>query len=531
MRTALALVVAAAALTACGDTAATSGPAATAPPLASTAAAASTASSATTTAPPPPSTRPDEGSAWPPADGDPPWRTVELGLSASTHVRVRHGPLGFVSVELTGRGAVVRVSADGVAWRETGVLRGPGGERQVSVGDLAVTGDGYVVVGEAWEPEADSPGDIRRVVWRSRDGAAWDAFDLAALHPHAQGSRLAATGGGIVLVGALVDPETSAATPAIWQADGEGGWVEVTSGEPAFTGPGWVDGVAAESGEVWAWGTDDSGQAVAWRRDADGAWQRHEVPSETGHVAGIASLGDGYVAVGDSHAWRTDDGAVWRQAAGPEAFLTDAVGPGVAFFGRPFAQDGFVLAAAAVGERFGQDWCFERPGDCRRTRPTVLASPDGADWRELPLPGPPPALEHPVEHEAFLVDGKLAVLHPAPAGAVVSILEEVRNARPLGGGAAPDLPFEVAKPGDRLEPGQTYGLAVYTHCGLPTIGPFNGVMWTPTAVDVTGEVPGMGDDVYGTIRLAGDERLEFSVADHVIAVYTPDPDAVVEGCY
>ena len=113
----------------------------------------------------------------------------------------------------------------------------------------------------------------------------------------------------------------------------------------------------------------------------------------------------------------------------------------------------------------------------------MLVTPNGRDWRRLPLPGERPRPDHPVEAHGFLVNGRLAVVHTIGTDAVMSILETVENAVPINSGRRPNLPFEVLSPGDEILPGAEYGYPVWTHCGTPAIGPLNEVYWVGELVD------------------------------------------------
>ena len=91
----------------------------------------------------------------------------------------------------------------------------------------------------------------------------------------------------------------------------------------------------------------------------------------------------------------------------------------------------------------------------------------------------------------------------------MSTLVEVRNAQPLVVEPLPILPFEVAKPGDVIEPGVEYGYPIYTHCGLPTIGPLNDTYWAaedwfiePWQVITPGT-----QTIYGFIRLTDNNTI------------------------
>ena len=132
-----------------------------------------------------------------------------------------------------------------------------------------------------------------------------------------------------------------------------------------------------------------------------------------------------------------------------------------------------------------------------------------------------------------MVDGRLAVVHTVGPEAVLSVLESVENAVPINSRDMPDLPFAVVGPGDHIEPGVEYGYSVYTHCGMPAIGPLNGVYWVadPETFELGEGVAGWGGSVLGFIVLIADDEIEYRLDGRVIARYQPDPDHQPTFCY
>ena len=384
---------------------------------------------------------------WPELGGLPPWTSVPLGIPGTTHVRVTHGPLGFLSINNVSRGAVVRISVDATTWQETAILHGPGGEEQVEVRDLLVTEREYLLVGETWTNTTTGSESFKDVLWRSPDAVTWDAFVLDRLDPGAKATALAMASSGLVLAGAVYDSEIGAASPRLWLEQPEGGFVELTGSISSVEQSGWMEGVVADGDGLLAWGSTGDDRAFVWRTSDFQMWSRGVI----------------------------DQGRV--RSVGPGGFATDAVSEGFAGFGRAHRQGEYAVALATVGYRSGLAWCYEDPDDCLGSVSTVLVTPNGRDWRRLPFPGAHEQPEHPVEAHGFLVDGRLAVVHTMGEDAVLSILESVENAVPLSTGDAPHLAFMVASPGDQIESGIRYGYPVWTHCGLPAIGPLNGVYW------------------------------------------------------
>jgi hypothetical protein len=114
----------------------------------------------------------------------------------------------------------------------------------------------------------------------------------------------------------------------------------------------------------------------------------------------------------------------------------------------------------------------------------------------------------------------------------MSILEAVENAVPISNGDQPDLAFQVVGPGDEIQAGVGYGYPVWTHCGLPAIGPLNGTYWVGAMVDSIGpfDVAGWGGYVLGFLRLNPNGEIEYSIEGQLIARYLPDPGYEVQLC-
>ncbi len=524
------------ALAACGTTAATlpGSPTATvvtapAPATTTTRAAvpAATREGTTTTSAPPVTT--SLPPAAPPVGGDPAeaWETAPLGFPATHDVRIAHGPAGYLAVDYDRRGAVVRVSADGRRWRETGVLRGPNGETEVDVAGLAVTAGEFVVVGLPWSPQAETF-PTTGALWRSTDGATWDVTALPYLV-----SAVVATEGGLVLAGTEV---SAGGTPvrAVVEVDRDGRRVDVSATRGAFQGADSADGAAAAGPGALVWGRGPRGKATVWVSADLDTWKPGTPPDEDGfHVQDAASFAGSTVAVGPARVWAADDGG-WRLLAGPEAFVLDAVSRGFAEFRELTVQDGVLVAAAEVVEKAGMAWCLADPDDCFHPSATALVSADGSAWWRIPLPGEPVGFDEPFEIAAFTVYGKLAVVHELDGAAMLSTLIDANAGVPLDSGAAPDLDVPVAETGTDLEEGVAYGLRIWTHCGLPNIGPYNGTYWVALEVDDLRSAKDQNEFVNGYVERRG-ERIVFRIGDpetgRVVGTYAADPAAGETFCY
>ncbi len=473
---------------------------------------------------------------WLEAEGESPWTTELFGLPGTAHVRIGYGPLGFISINAVAEGSVVRLSGDGATWTETAMLHGPGGEEQISIQDLAQTSNEYLAVGTAWSNIGSGSEIPFGVLWRSRDGVQWTANDLSAVAESFEAAAALPTPEGLMLAGTAYDDGVGEARPSLWIETSDGGWDDMTGGSAAFDAGGWITGATLDGEGLIMWGEDREGGAVVWQTRDRKTWTNTAMPGRFGNrVIDVTAFGGGYVAVGWSQTWTSSDAVAWSLASEAKVFTVDAVSEGTVMFRRVFVQDGYLLATASIGYRRGAAWCYLDAANCRKSVDTVLVSQDAMEWRRLPLPGELHNIDHPVEIDAVLVDDRLAVLHAVGDDAVLSTLTEVSNAQVLDTGEAPDLAFVVIEPGTEadIEIGVRYGYPLYTHCGLPVLGPLNGTYWglgERLEFDRQ-EIAGWGLVVYGFVELTTENELAYVVNDTVIARYQPDAAArEPDGC-
>ena len=287
--------------------------------------------------------------SWPEADGPPRWTTTPLGIPGTTHVQVTHGPLGFLSLNNVSRGAVVRTSVDGVTWKETAILEGPSGEEQVSVDDMLVTDDEYLVTGETWTNNATGSESFHNVLWRSADGVTWTSMQLAELVPNAKAARLVWTSPGLVLAGMVYDSNSGVAAPRLW-LEQAGEWVDLSASIPGFEDSGWVYGAMATGEGMILWGNDNN-RTFVWSTPDLETWVRGDLGENVSYIRDIAAGEDGWVAVGTQGTFVSDDAINWNLGAAAEDFATDAVSEGAPSFGRLFSQDGYLVGVTQVGHR------------------------------------------------------------------------------------------------------------------------------------------------------------------------------------
>ena len=462
---------------------------------------------------------------WPESGEPAQWASTSMDLPGTTHVNATHGPLGFLSINNVSRGVVVRISQDGVTWTETAILTGPNGEEQVEPSDMMVTEEQYIVVGRTWTNTSQGSEDFRNGIWRSSDARTWTFQDLDEVEAGARVLAMAQIDTGRLLVGVVLGDSGSNPRPLVWLEDHQGEYENVAESIEGFDQSGYVEGVFADGQRAAIWGENDH-QQYFWSTLDLVTWTRAEVGLGTSHRVTAAIWFDGlWVITSRGRVLISDDGESLASAAGTSIFATDEVSDGWATFAGLHIQDGYLVAQATVGYKSHTAWCYVDRTDCRRFPSTVLVSPNGYEWRHIPIPGQGQLPDHPVEIHSMLVDGKLNVVHTLGQNATLSVLEGVDGAMPLNTGEEPDLPFEVAEPFGSIKPGVEYGYALSTHCTFSPIGPLNDLIWivendslVESARKDLGSVGG-----YGFIRLTADNEIEYIVNGLVIAKYLPDP--------
>jgi hypothetical protein len=465
---------------------------------------------------------------------EPSWTSVPVGLPGDSTVRLAYGPLGFISVNYEDRGAVIRVSSDGMRWEETAVLRGPAGEEQVSIEDMIVRSHEYVMVGEIWSNVGKGDETPRNAVLRSRDGVTWEITFADSLGEAASAVALAEMKRGLVLTGATWADDTPWARPKIWFDTGDGSWRDLTLGVDEFDTDAWVRGAFADSDGMVAWGLGTLGEVIVWRTEDMKTWTRSIVPGE--NIQRVAAMPGGLVAVGYSEVWTSPDAIEWTIVATSEDLATDAVSRAWMWIRDVLVLDDYVVALVDVTDRSASAWCYLDLETCRTPSTTVLVTTDAKEWGRLALPENSSRNPDSENNAAFVVAGRLVVLHELEGETVLSTLESVDNDRPINTGLVPDLPYEVIEPGvaTDIEVGVRYGYEVALWCGWQPVGPINGTLWSGVTFDPLPEeliAAPFPNSIFGFIQLAPTGDLEYILNDEVIAVLAPDENPRLIGCF
>lgn len=235
--------------------------------------------------------------------------------------------------------------------------------------------EGYVAIGSA-----SGAGQRVGAAFASTDGVRWQRTTPESTFSEIPAYMVATSTRLIALANRAGPPASVVAWVSL---DGRGWQAEH---DLAFSGAVFSQ-VAVRDGVILALGTDASGRAATWRSDDGGRWT-HTPASPGGIVRGIASVSDGFVAmgrdgepdggsggvgapgVGRPAAWWSSDGRAWSAVqvegvAAAGAQLTEAF----------HVEDGYF----AVGSD------TTTPGQNARS-PLLWISADARDWRIL---GPP----------------------------------------------------------------------------------------------------------------------------------------------
>jgi len=224
------------------------------------------------------------------------WRRVDDAPDALAVASTGSGWVSVGSVRVAQRMPAAWTSPDGVSWTQASMVPLPEGAQYGEM--FAVTGgpQGLVAIGS----EGRSDGREHGVVWRSRDGEAWeiigsgDLFDLGeCIEGCASLSSVGAGPAGIVVTGNRV--------------------VKVK-----------------ESEALVEWDV--------WFSPDGGAWTRLQLPTPKGSPAAhasevaVAATLDGFVTIGwldGGYTWSSPDGRTWSRPVklpgGPEALPFDIV--------------------------------------------------------------------------------------------------------------------------------------------------------------------------------------------------------------
>jgi hypothetical protein len=471
------------------------------------------------------------GPATPITPGDAQWRFVDLGQTDEFgEVTLAASSAGIVLTgDAEGKAPLMWFSPDGERWlrfalpgvepddQEFTVTAGGGGPK-----GLMIAAHGFV---------NDVPAAR---LWHSADGNTWtevidDDFSGAGILYDVLDSELGFVAVGDVRSGGNLGP----LEPAIWlSADGRQ-WERVVHEKR----DGFVITVEEFEGAVLGFGSLN-GKAVAWRSEDGRSWKRLDLPGELAGAQAVVPLPDRLIVLGTSSrgftSWASQDGTDWEIVADGRAFgstsldadsrdePTDAV---------PFA--GGAVTSARLTHRTDLRWCYVDVAACGQPTWELLFSEDGASWRVIDLPED---LTRPFpEPVVAAFHDRLAVAGIAGQHLGVWLTDRLPTSTPLEQEAIPELPFDIVNGGETLEPGVEYGYPLYTHCGIDILGKFNSKMWVlesePSDAPPRETWPfANGQFVYGTMRLVAPDRIEYSVSEGVIGVYTPSKSEVSFAC-
>ena len=357
---------------------------------------------------------------------------------------------------------------------------------------MAATGDGVVAVGALRDSVTPANGGFRPVVWHSRDGVSWTAVRLLPSGDIEGTVRaVAAVGDRLLAVG------SAGRVAALWSS--------------------------SDGGSTWARVPGDDLPALG---SAEGIEAQGDVVVLSGTVPGAGEDGGGQVLLRSS-----DGGGTWQPAAQPPP---PNRGEGFAY---PLSSGGGYFFA--TGYSFVDAWsnpelCYADIDVCRQdTAITLYASDDGDSWARVDTSGLGGGEEREVDDTVGAHDGRVVALQVGreslttwawPATAPLPT-----EAEP-GDPAAADL-VTLAE-GEEPEVGVRYAAPLYVHCGMDWLylgeQPWQRTDGGPGVETGAGQArpdgwPVAQQAIFGYATLTGDGTVEYSIG--------PDDDAEVIATY
>lgn len=464
----------------------------------------------------------------------PQWTTAELGEpDVDTRVAVAAVGESVVVMLATGERLAAWVDA-GDGWTPADVGREAVGAR-VQVQALGAVSGGVLAVVNYREAPAPE-------LWFSADGSSWEQLSAEGLDGPAWVGTLAATGAGVLIVGAL-SSEEGPFEPVLWRSEDLTTW---TTTEIHARG----DVVAAGSSLLVA--GPGLGGALMWRSGDDGrTWEpvpAQEVDGGEGLLLNDMAAGNGaVVAVGSSEEdmqgfavlSSSDDGRSWVRTEldpGTAAGLRGS-GAGVQRAGGAF----WIIASRYFDAWDHYDRCYVDVASCQAyAEPVVLRSTDGIHWAEVDIDAVDPP-EYYWAHDVVDAGDGVVLVRSAPS--VLVSRWPSSAAPPLR--APPETleapAFELAWNTVELAVGTTYRLPLYIHCGMDYLADLNGRHWylaeAPKGTVETGaghkppsNWPVAQQTIFGYVTLIDDNTIEYTITDgDVIATYEPS-DKQPPGC-
>lgn len=262
--------------------------------------------------------------------------------------------------------AIGWTSTDAEHWALTPIDRTPG---SLAVAVAAIpAGGGFVAGGRV---------DRAPAIWTSPDGTAWQRQPVPTLSGGAEWERITTvlpSAGGIV-AGGSVGPELGGRRARFWWSADGATWAAIPDA-PALAGAEVAD-IMEVGGRLVAIGKLGTGQgwsgSIAWVSSDGRTWQRIDSPDLGGGIASAlaASPGGGLVAVGsdlderEALVWRSLDGSAWRAAPREDSRLYN--GEKIRMTDVTAVRGGLVAVGNYVGVQYGTA--------------TSWISTDGLAWR------------------------------------------------------------------------------------------------------------------------------------------------------
>ncbi|MET1041364.1 MAG: hypothetical protein ABWZ90_10040 [Acidimicrobiales bacterium] len=422
------------------------------------------------------------------------------------------------------------------------------GVTYLSLGGVARLGPAWFTLGSGGLSKDGEELQFAVRAFTSTDGRTWSAIESVGLEGPADVEGLVSVGDDMVAVGSLrtaQDPAVGGFRPVAWHSADGVQWTAVAL-PLAGAGDGFVGAVAVVDDEVLAVGAAGQRGALWSSTDAGSTWSLEEragipdaasldslaVEGSTVVLSGTpAYRGEEFEASGEAVRLllrSVDGGQTWSEAGQPPpaAGIEASYGTSVTTGGEQF----FTVSSSYVTSFDDPERCYADLELCQQdSAQTLYASPDGDVWSRIDTSGIGVGEAGEVWTVVGAGDGRLVAMTAMaggvgtwtwPAGAPLPTEPEPTD---------PTTNVVVLGEEDEMEPGVTYGVPLYIHCGMEWLF-VGGEAWeridggpdteTGAGDSIDPSWPVAQQTLFGFATLGPDGQIEYSIGDgEVIATY------------